>query len=969
MLSFGNTGGSLLYTSDNQGPLNGLNFSDISSGTGGQTQGYGVWPLASRWTNGTVGPYTAYGFDYSAYTRALVDTTVVNIVGSDAATVLQNPTYLNGILSSQFLLLAGTNNNTGSATAVTGVILTQEISLYRATARIHWRITNTDSTPHSATLKFVMPLRGSISDTGSPTSGQFSFNSGFYFQDPNRGVSNLVTLFSQGQVPDQLSIYGRRYETDAAVNALSPGNPPFAARHTFRGFGATLPSQVYVTDPSELNPATAGTTVNFPPGILNPQPGYSPQLVRGIATASYFGPYSLGPGQSQDIITYYGNGTPSESLNEDFVTATEATESLAFDSGAALRDGVVGNRNATDTTVGAQFLSPNPITVYGGLYNRVSSTPLTSVNLTGVSAALVLPQGLLLAAGDTAQKTLNNGTVLSDKDATTSWSVVPNGTAFGALPYQVTVNTNEFGARTITRNINVPATPLHAVTANSFQMIGFPFQFDPVLSNNGDPSTVVNDLTAPTDEPVAFYRWVPDATSISGITGSYQLVNQLQTGIGYFYRPNLNRVIFAKGVQPFPGQASTGTDLFATGFGGSGASNTPGITQQQIILERGWNMISNPYLYQIPLNYLRFVTTDSTNNPAAESQTFQAAVNSGLVRGGVFFYNVNTKSYDFFNDIASPLQPWQGYWLFVNNRVALVYTNPTQRNSAILPIGDPSIPVEPPTRGAAIPRAKIWGQLESGRGVQIANPTPENWKLQLVATKQNGATDKATIIGVAPTSRDVATAKQNLPKPPPPFADYVYMGIVRDDAKTRFAQDIKGPNSNKTWTVEIDADSDGPVTVQWPNVARLPKRVALSVKDQTNGATYSLNTRSSVVVNLKKGQTTRLVFTAKNQASQSLSLSNVQAVSVGRGALGGGTRIAFDLNQDAQVTGVIKTLDGRVIETMAVGRGFSSGRQSLLWTGRAANGGAVPAGGYQAVLTAKDDTTTVTRIIPIQTVR
>lgn len=979
MLSFGNTGGSLVYNSDELGPLNGLNFSDISSNSGGQNVGYGVWPLASRWTNGTVGPYTNYGYDYSAYTRALVDTTIVNVVGSDTATVLQNPTYLNGVLSSQFLLLAGTNNNNGSTTAATGVILTQEISLYRSTARIHWRITNTDSTPHTATLKFVVPIRASASDTGSSTTGQQYFNTGFYFQDPNRGVSNLVTLFSQGNVPNQLNVYGRRYETDSA-NTLSSTNPPFAARHTFRttntgASSATPPSQVYVTDPSELNPAVAGTTVNFQPGILNPQPGYSPQLVRGIATASYFGPYSLGPGQSQDIITYYGNGTADERLEDDFVTATEATESLAFNSAAALNAGVVGNRNATDTTVGAQFLAPNPITVYGGVYNRVSSTPLTSVNLTGVSAALVLPPGLQLASGETSQKTLSNGTVLSDKNAVTSWSVVPDGTAFGALRYLVTVNTNEFGARTIPRFINVPATPLHAVTANSFQMIGFPFQFDPVLSNNGDPATVVNDLTAPTDEPVAFYRWVPDATSITGITGSYQLVNQLQTGIGYFYRPNLNRVIFAKGVQPFPGQATTGADFFDTSVFNGGTTTVPGITQQQIILERGWNMISNPYLYQIPLNYLRFVTTDSTNNPAADSQTFQAAVNSGLVRGGVFFYNVNTKSYDFFNDITSPLQPWQGYWLFVNSRVALVYTNPTQRNSVVLPIDDPTLPIEPPTRSrkntvvsAMVPRAKIWGQLESGRGVQIANPTPENWKLQLVATKQNGTTDKATIIGISPTSRDVATAAQNLPKPPPPFADYVYLGIVRDDAKTRFAQDIKGPNSNKTWTVEVEADSDGPVTVQWPNVARLPKRVALSVKDQTTGAAYSLSSRSSLVVNLKKGQTTRLVFSAKNQNSQSLSLSNVRAVSGGR-AMGGAVKIAFDLSQDAQVTGVIKTLDGRIIETMAVGRGFSSGAQSLNWTGRAANGGAVPAGGYQAVLTAKDDTTTVTRIIPIQTVR
>ena len=502
---------------------------------------------------------------------------------------------------------------------------------------------------------------------------------------------------------------------------------------------------------------------------LNPGPGYLPILDNGIATASYFGPYNLAPGQTQDIITFYGNGTPTELLNDDFVTATEARESVAYDSTAATRTGVAGNKNATDSTVGVQFLNANPLVVYGGIYNRISSTPLTNVNLTNVSAALVLPQGLALTTNpttgvlDTAQKTLgSNGQVLGDKDATTSWNITPTGDAFGALPYQMTVSTSEFGSRTASRVINVPATPLHKVTASAFQMIGFPFQFDPVLSNNGDPSTVINGLTSPTDEPVAFYRWVPDANSISGVSGTYQLANRLDTGIAYFYRANLNRTIFAKGVQPVAGQATTGADTLFNPI----AAGTPtgGISQVQVNLERGWNMISNPYLYEIPLNYLRFVPTDS--NPGAASQTFADAVNNGLVRGGIFFYNTTTKSYDFFDQITSPLRPWQGYWLFNNSRVTLVYTLPTQRNSVVLPTPDPNNPIEPPTRG--VPLARVDGAMESGRalGTKGTQPVIDNWKLQLVASKQNGASDRATIIGVSPTGRDVSTAAQNLPKPP-----------------------------------------------------------------------------------------------------------------------------------------------------------------------------------------------------------
>ena len=725
-----------------------------------------------------------------------------------------------------------------------------------------------------------------------------------------------------------------------------------------------------MTNPAELNPAVAGT---FAPGILNPGPGYLPILDNGIATASYFGPYNLAPGQTQDIITFYGNGTPTELLDDNFVTATEARESVAYNSAAALQAGVVGNHNATNSTVGVQFLNSDPLIVYGGIYNRVPSTPLTNVNLTNVSAALVLPPGLALATNpltgvqDTAQKTLgSNGQVLGDKDATTSWNVTPTGDNFGALRYLMTVSTGEFGSRTASRVINVPATPLHQVTASSFQMIGFPFQFDPVLSNNGDPATVVNGLTSPADEPVAFYRWVPDANSLTGVSGSYQLANRLDTGIAYFYRPNLNRTIFANGVQPVAGQATTGADTLL-GSSAVGATSA-GISQVQINLERGWNMISNPYLYEIPLNYLRFVPTDS--NPGAGSQTFADAVNNGLVRGGIFFYDTTTKSYDFFDQITSPLRPWQGYWLFNNSRVALVYTLPTQRNSVVLPTPNPG-PIEPPTRDykkPMVPLAKVWGAIVSGRAM-VNQPVMDNWKLQLVASKQSGSSDRATIIGVSPTGRDVSTSAQNLPKPPPPVSDYVYMGIVREEKGTRYAQDIKGPNGVKTWTVEVQSDTDGNVTVQWPTIARLPRKLGLTVKNEATGRLTDLRTASALTLDMKKGQTTRLVFTAKTLNSQTLSLANVRTVGGGRASNGSGFGIAFDLNQEAQVSGVIKTLDGRVIAPLASGKAFGVGQGMLHWSGRAVNGSALPAGGYKAEITAKDETSTVTRTIIIQTIR
>ena len=305
----------------------------------------------------------------------------------------------------------------------------------------------------------------------------------------------------------------------------------------------------------------------------------------------------------------------------------------------------------------------------------------------------------------------------------------------------------------------------------------------------------------------------------------------------------------------------------------------------------------------------------------------------------------------------------------------MIYTLPTQRNSVIIPTGDPT-PVEPPTRDykgrkltAAVPLArKIYGAMESGRALG-KQAVMDNWKLQLMASKPSGSSDRATIIGVSPTGRDTNTAAQNLPKPPPPVSDYVYVGIVREGARTRFAQDIKGPSGTKTWVVEVQSDTDGPVTLQWPTIARLPRKLSLTAKDETTGRAFSLNSQSSIVLNMKQGQPTRLVFTAKTQNSQPLMLSGLQTVGGGRANNGGGFAIAFNLNQDAKVSGVITTFDGRVVAPLASGKAFSAGQGLLHWTGRAANNSALPAGGYKAVITAKDDTSTVTQTVIIQTLR
>ena len=822
-----------------------------------------------------------------------VDTTDTNILGSTGTRF--EPQFVNNVLSTYI--------------DVGNIEVLQQIRLYRSMAQLKWRITNKDTAPHTVRLRFTVNVRA-----GALT-GVFTQRSGYYFEDPTRGISDDARVLVGADIPNQLNVYGKRYETDDA------NDPPFAARHILRGFGASDPQKVVLAHPFELRPNLGGFDL---------PPFQRVKLTDGVATAVYFGPYVIQPNQTQEVTTYYGNGSPTEDPTNDFVVSADGPEALAYNASAVTSDTVTQNISSNPTLASTAFLTPNPFNIYGSVYNQVPAGAQTAVNLNNLRATLTLPKGLALSSGETAEKILGNGGVLSaDRGTDTYWSVRPTGEAYGTLAYQVGVSNNELGQRSISRTINIPATPFRTVTAERFQMLGFPFDFDPILSNNGDPSTVVNGLTKPADDPVVFYKYVPSPTNASGL-GSYVTITsqngRLENGVGYMYRPNVTRTIYPKGVKAVAGQARTGITDFQD------------VKQRQITLEKGWNIISNPYVYDIPLKSLRFVPTE--NNPDVTSQTFTQAVSSGVIRGSIFFRSASSNSYDFVEDPTSPLKPWEGYWLFVNQRVALIYTPPTQRQSAVLPA--PGTDPEPSTRGV----------IGSGKAF-VAHPTANNWRLHLVAQQGSAKTDKATVIGV--TSDTTLKASQlSLPKPPPFISDYVYVGVVKKEGGDgRYAKDIRTENGTNSWEVEVTADKAGPVTLTWPNIATLPRRVALTVKDKDSGRVYTMRSTSSLTVNARGNKPTRLVITAKMQSSQPLTIANLRSIS--NGSRGGGRAFIFNLSREASLTGIVKTVAGRAVATLAAGRAANAGENRLQWNGKAQNGSALPPGPYIIDLVAQGE--------------
>ncbi len=949
-ISFGTVQGNLrLSQDDNQALLGGVTkLSSVGPPDDSQFP-YG-WGAGTTSTVG--GPEGTYQ-DYPAYLRALVDGTTQVNVGFDTAQNRLSPTFrqTDGLPGSNAdrPLIVGSYNLGANGT----VYLEQRVRLQGGLAKFEWTIVNTDTLAHTVGLRWTINQRPAA---------------GFYFVNSDRGVSPRPLVLGADPstpgvivppIPDTLDIFARRADTIT--------DPGFHNRQIFRGLDTTLPVSVYLSDAIEMAPGTA-----TPRGAWLPQAQgiRVPTFETGIATTAYYGNTPLGyvvpPGGRRVVIAYVGPGGTSDLVADDLILSTESPTALPFYPGAAVLPGVMGNTSATLASVAAKFIgtpvrgtdaSGNPAVtgvnnqfqIFASVTSQKQRLPDADVPLSGVSVSLTLPPGLRFVTNpatgspDPSRKLVQPtgtgstrlGELVGDQTGTASWLVEPTGEVYGPVTYQVAMGVERPNplSRSIGRTIVIPATPLVELKTGFFQMLGFPFQFDPLLSNNGDPDTIINSLSRPIDEPVLLFRWVPDPLSTTG-GGRYVKETKIEPGVAYFYRPAQGgggkRLLYLRGAQPQALQAPTGNAL---------------TVPLQIILEKGWNMISNPYVYEIPLNYLRIVPLE--NNPSLSSISFSEAVRNNVIRGGVFYYSAAESGYRFFEDLTAALKPWQGYWVYLNTRVSVLFATPTQRDAVVLP--DPVNPTpEPATRAQK-------------------TMTADSWKLGLVIRSADGKQDASTRIGVAPGA---SSGQSDYPKPPAPIDSAVRLAITKGDAASRYAQVLKTPGGKASWDLVVEgADQDGVATLLWEGLGVVPKQVRLSITD-AQGHTTNLRNASSLRVNIRKGVTSRFVVTAQRQTSQTLAITSLKKVSEGRASGIQSHTFSVRLTQDATITATLKTQNGAVIAVINPGRAAAAGETRLVWNGRSQNGSAVPAGMYRLEVNAISDSgDRVMRDLPVNSVR
>ncbi|MCS7191431.1 MAG: hypothetical protein NZ937_00395 [Armatimonadetes bacterium] len=540
------------------------------------------------------------------------------------------------------------------------------------------------------------------------------------------------------------------------------------------------------------------------------------------------------------------------------------------------------------------YVSPNPFTVTAFVYNSLADNPLTNVSVT-----LGLPQGLSFPPGETATKFLPS--IGAGGEQKVSWQVQVNLPTVGVKELVVTAFTSQVGVRQVKAYVVVPSLPLRRQDGNlvlslnlnsGLNLIGFPFFFV-----NPEPSVVLGILP----EQIQLAAWDSIAQNYLYYRRDLQL-NRLELGLGYWIRMPMAQSIDL----PIQNILSLPTD------------------QPVVVpIRRGWNLLSNPFPWQVLLRGegVRFGSETLTI-------TFDEAVARGWVKGAIFVWRNDPKIPPHGGEYSlirlGPnlrIDPLQGFWLY----------------SEI----DGNIVFGPP---ASLGSWQIRGSQESLKTFQPNS----GWAFQVTAISASGR-DSTLWLGVSKDARNDFD-RLDLPKVPPPPSSVQVSSVVRvGRSELPLSMDIRAPQGKILWNLELLNPSGGEVKLQFNGLVQIPRSVSLLLVDPETNQKWSLRSVSSVNISTQPQQPKRLQVVALQTDQLPLRVQRLKVTPLrGRGA-----HIQFAVTMPAQVQIQIRSLTGRIIWEKS--EQVSSQLCSVFWNGRSKSDEALPLGIYTVVIYAETD--------------
>ncbi len=830
----------------------------------------------------------------------------------------------------------GGNGGTGGAGNIGGVVGTTvqpsmievdlKVSYVHDQARWEFDIVNNDiGTTHRVGIAFCQDLSPNLNVN---VSGVIS---------PNIGATiRKEVVFTGAQVP-------ATWSTQQVVTAANPITNTLPVVHSAKGIlrptatsggaasgGPTTPTRFVVgsssfrIDQNVLRKLTPGDPLYGQPinGNLNGNIGltgatmreyeeiwnYQPDPTAALDRANqpregiglFWDSQNIAPQQTLQIITFVGANTGDQDFGTPMSLTVTAPQALAL---------VSSNNTSTN--------SPNPFTISAYVENNTDLQPTGGQVLSPVNLTLNLPAGLTLAAGETLTKQI--ASVGPGFENSTSWNVVPDGTASGTLTFTVTATPGNFGGgKIVQRTIQVPSQPIIPLKKNSetngqYQMLTFPFQF-----GSATPSQILFPGLDPNQA-------APDIAYWSPTNGHYASTNSFAPGYAYWVRNRLEVLpspINTSLYPPLPNQVN------------------PGATAFRVTYSQGWNQIGNPYVY--PINFSDVQVFDTTTLQLyTMDQASAAGVN--LVLPAVYYYDTSNPDptqwqYQMLTDLGFTMQPYIGYWLYVQQpNLQFLYT------------------------GVNTPGAAVVSKAAQPIGItsQLGKGTSNNWRMRIAASGKSGI-DTNNYIGVAPNATDGLDIYKFAK--PPTINNQLSMDIVHTNwsAGTRYAQDLRSPSATtKTWDVVIkSAKPNENVTVNWPDLNRMvPRSYRLTLVDPTTNETVDLRSRSAYVVNTGASSTHNLQFVAEpihNTGQIRITQFDVNQPNRVAGRAATSMAINFAVSGEAQTHVLIRDGHGRTVRQLEPGTRAAGtpNAGTVVWDLRNEQGVTMPSGVYSLELNA-----------------
>jgi hypothetical protein len=515
-----------------------------------------------------------------------------------------------GYIDAEWTVSGGSSQTTGSLASVK-----IRMSIVRDQGRFEFTLTNLAAT----TQKIGFAMTGD-SAVGPLDQNGYAYLPGVgYWRQAASVPKCMGSLLIGSKVPEMFEIMD------------SVDSPTVVARNTLKLQDCTAPDCAAIGEYSDLAPVSM-----WPPTQYKPDPM---SALADVTWSLCWNPAAMGRNGTRKIVTYYGVGAASTSwtyrvgrrMESDSVAlAVQGPRALKYDS-------------TTIDHVDHNDMTPFPATISAYVYNLATDPgPYT---LDDVTVSLYLPLGLQLSTdtAQTAQQSVGRVAVNSESQSVT-WAVVPTGEYSGELEYFVTARDVSGWQQIVSRKITVPATK-KSVFRSGYQLMSVPFTFNN-MSVEHALGLSAGSFGARYYDPVA---------------NKYLPLTQLQPGQSFWmYISSVKRGT----VLPFE-VAADGAIV--------GEDSGKQLREQYVVLKRGWNLVSNPFVYPM---YWGQVLVANTSDPVISTVSLDQAVTNGWLSKTLFSWIPESGTYDHFSDTSRLLLPWRGYWVYARSAVTLVLRPP-----------------------------------------------------------------------------------------------------------------------------------------------------------------------------------------------------------------------------------------------------------------------------------------------------